>query len=96
MTPFQPLTHDSDYLFFDSLNQCVVIALNECEAFEISSAFVKSRTVTFLDGKKLVLCVLYSLVIEGILCFVLVLLFNTLCPSFAIILMGMRELVALL
>ena len=45
----------------------------------------------------LIHCLLGLPLFVGVLCFVLVLLFITLCPaSFAIILMGKREVVALL
>ena len=45
----------------------------------------------------LILCLLLLPLFVGVLCFVLVLLFTSLCPSsFAIILMGKKELIALL
>ena len=45
----------------------------------------------------LIYCILLPPLFVGVLCLVLVMLFSTLCPSsFAIILMGKRELVALL
>ena len=47
-------------------------------------------------SKAVVVDLLLTLLFEGVLCLVLVLLFSTSCPYFAIILMGKRELVALL
>ena len=45
----------------------------------------------------LIHCLLVLSLLVGVLCLVLVLIFSTLCPSsFAIILIGKRELVALL
>ena len=57
----------------------------------MSKANVLSKAVAML------LLIYFPLLFEGVLCLVIVLLFSTLCPSsFAIILMGNRELVALL
>ena len=57
-------------------------------------AAVRSKRVVLL----LLICCLFLLILfVGVLCFVIVLLFSTLCPSsFANILIGKKELVALL
>ena len=44
----------------------------------------------------LIHCLLLLSLFVAVLCLILILLFRTLCPSFAIILMEKRELVALL
>ena len=41
-------------------------------------------------------CLLFLPLFVGVLCFVLALVFSNLCPSFAILLMGQRELIDLL
>ena len=60
----------------------------------MAEAAVRSKVVVLL---LLIYCLLLLTLFVGVLCLVLVLLFNTLCPSsFAIILLGKRELVAFL
>ena len=62
----------------------------------VAQAAVRSKAVALLL-LLLIHCLLLLPLFVGVLCFVLVLLFSTLCPSnFEIILMGKRGLVALL
>ena len=61
---------------------------------QVVYAAVRSKAMVLL---LLIYCLLLLLLFVWVACLVLVLLFITLCPSgFAIILMGKRELVALL
>ena len=64
----------------------------------VAQAAVRSKAVALLLLLLLLIhCLLLLPLFVGVLCFVLVLLFSTLCPSnFEIILMGKRGLVALL
>ena len=59
----------------------------------LTYAAVHSKAVVLL---LLIQCLMLLPLFVGVLCLSLVLLFCTLCPSFAIILMGKRKLFALL
>ena len=60
----------------------------------MAQAAVRSKAVVLL---LLIYCLMLLPLFVGVLCLVLVFLFSTLCTSsFAIVLMGKRELVALL